>query len=123
MLAFFDRYVSASAPNRSKLTVHIRSQRLNADASSKLMAAVTSANLSISPELETQLSESPTFEQTAALLQEAYSSSQALPSLLEQLEQIRWPALPEGTTEVDKSLRKELALGPVAEPVQPLSTL
>lgn len=122
MLNFFDQHLAASAPGRSKLSIHIRSQRLNTDAIDRLKQCLSSAQLKSSPELEAKLADNPTFDDTRALLESEFAKSSQLPSVLEQLEKIRWPETPQGTQEVDKSWRQSLKLGPVARPIEPLST-
>lgn len=121
ILSFFDNYIADTAPHRSKLSIHMCSQRLNEDAVERLKTLLSQSQLSVSTDLETALKQNPTFEETKTILHKYFKSSLKLDNVFHQLDDIRWPAITEGAKEVTKEWRQQLRTGPIARPTEKLS--
>jgi hypothetical protein len=125
VLGFMDDYIMPSAPQRAKLSVHMRSQRISADGKEALLAAYGAAGLEPSADLKTLLGSSPTLDDLAAFVAKDLAGQQVASDktevVLRAVEAIRRPpAAREGVKLIDdvEAFRASLEVGPTSRPVE-----
>jgi hypothetical protein len=122
MLAFLDQYIVAGAPNRSKLTVHMRAAKLTADAAQRLFKVAEEQQVTLPEELKTSLSANPSLksalESIEAFIKTSEASTEAAAALKKPIQELITPPNREGVQYIDKTWRSTLQVGPAAEPVE-----
>ncbi|GAA5926522.1 hypothetical protein JCM10213_002375 [Rhodosporidiobolus nylandii] len=102
ILAFFTRYISSSSPSRAKLSILMRSHRLQPAALEPFSAAVKTVYPSLADEVATFTTSKPTVAQLDAFVREKLASEgQIADSVEAEVEKLKQPAsLPEGAEEL-----------------------
>lgn len=100
LVAFFDRFISPSSPNRTKLSVLMRSQRFQPSALDSFLAIVREVAPSRVDDAVKLVADKPTLAQLEAFVDGLTASSEGkLEAELQRLKAL--PPLPEGTREVE----------------------
>lgn len=127
MVAFFSTYIAATAPKRSKLAVHMRSQKLTSDAALHIISTARDQGSPLSEDLQAKLQANPTLAQAKGLVDEHLKANsvpeEAASAIRQSVAKFVTPAKRDGVEYVDKSWRTKLEIGPPAEPVEEFHAL
>ena len=104
---------------RSKLSVHLRSSRLNVDMLEVLLATLKEQSIPLPAEAEETLKQNPTYDEVTSLLTPILNSvSEAKKqAVLSTIQSLQLPKLKEGVQEITSEWRDSLPIGPPSQPV------
>jgi len=119
LISFYSEYIQASGSKRSKLSVHMRSARLNVDMLESLQATLKEQSIELPEEVQASLKTNPTYEEVTSLFTPILASmseekKQAVQAAIERLQK---PEVKEGVQEIDSSFRDKMQLGPASRPI------
>jgi len=120
LLAFYSEYIEASAPKRSKLSVHMRSARLNNDMLEALQATLKEQAIDLPNEVQESLKQNPTYDEVSSLFAPilASMSEEKKQAITNAIAELQKPRLKEGVQEIDSSFRdSKMKLGPTSKPI------
>lgn len=124
LLSFYSQYIEANGSKRSKLSVHLRSSRLNVDMLEPLLTTLKEQSIPLPEEAEATLKQNPTYDEVTSLLTPILNSvsEEKKQAVLSTIATLQLPKLKEGVQEITSEWRDSLPVGPPSQPIAEFAT-